>query len=112
MKFDARTIMKLIEGNGNITYKTAEKWTKILNEYTKEARTIDEYFLVSELKGYDRERSVAIEYGTEPMDTEKWISIVHFILTKKFRGFGIFDIFLFLFLLGLTMLLILKLFGY
>lgn len=50
LKLDSRIIMKLLEGNGNITYKTAENWTKILNEYMQQTRTIDEYFFVSELR--------------------------------------------------------------
>ncbi len=112
LKLDSRIIMKLLEGNGNITYKTAENWTKILNEYMQQTRTIDEYFFVSELRWYRRERKVDIEYGDDPMNTDEWVSVVHFVLTKKFRGFGIFDILLFLFIFGLVMLFILKLLEY
>ena len=112
LKLDSRIIVKLLEGNGNITYKTAENWTSILNIYMQQTRIIDEYFFVSKLWWYRKEREIEVEYGNDPMNTDEWVSIVHFVLTKKFRGFGLFDILLFLFIIGLAMLFILKLFGY
>jgi len=112
LKTDIRIIEKLLDGTGTIHVKTAQKIVDRINERTGDKFKLDTFFHLEELKGYEKWREIIVEYGKDPMDTEEWVSIVHFVLTKKFRGVGLLDVLLLLLLLGIILVIILKVSGY
>lgn len=103
LKLDKRTIDRLLEWTGTIVYKTALLWKEKINTYTHEEKELFDYFIISELKGTERDREIVVEYADRENSKDEWISIVHYVFTKKFKGFGIADILWFLLVLGIIL---------
>lgn len=105
IKLDIRIINRLLEWKWTLQYKTAVQWQETLNEHSWEIKSLEEYFIVSELKWQERKRELVIEWR-EQMTDEDWISIVRYVFEKKFEAFSVKDILYFLFFLGLIIFII------
>lgn len=105
-----KQIMKLLDGNGSIQLKTAKKFQSIFNETLGMKYSLEELFEVPELKWFE-DREVEYEFWVQPMEEEEKIGIIRYIFEKRLRAYGILDIFIFLLILAVVLLLINYLFG-
>jgi hypothetical protein len=111
LKTDIRILRKLQDGTGTIHLKTAMKIMERIDKETWEKNDIENYFILSELKGYEKERKVIYEESENLFTKDDWISIVRYIIEKRWDAFSLSDILLFIFILALIGIIIYSLFS-
>lgn len=107
LKMDIRTLQKLLDGTGTIHIKTAQKIVNRINEQTGSKFELDVFFNLDELKGYEKEREVVYEASWNPLSKEEWISVVRYVIEKRWDAFSILDVFIFTLIVSVIALLIL-----
>ena len=73
-----------------------------LIEHTREEKKLEDIFILSELKGYESERKVIYEESQDQFTKNDWISIVRYVIEKRFDALTIVEVLLFLLVLGLV----------
>lgn len=106
LKMNIRTLQKLLDGTGTIHIKTAEKIIDRINEQTGNTIELDVFFNLEELIGYEKERKVVYTYSDEWLSDAEKASLIRYILEKRWHAFSIFDILVFLLILGVIGLII------
>ena len=102
LKIDPRVLGKMSRGEGTIHIKTAQKMLDALIEHTWEEKKLEDIFILSELKGYESERKVIYEEFQDQFTKNDWISIVRYVIEKRFDALTIVEVLLFLLVLGLV----------
>ena len=102
LKIDPRVLGKMTRGEGTIHIKTAQKMVDALIEHTGEENKLEDIFILSELKGYESERKVIYEESQDQFTKNDWISIVRYVIEKRFDALTIVEVLLFLLVLGLV----------
>ncbi len=111
LKIDIRILRKLLSGTGTIHVETARKIMKRIDEISGEENDIEKFFTLSELKGYEKERKIIYEESENLLSKDEWISIVRYIIEKRWDAFSISDVLIFIFALGILGLIIYSLFS-
>lgn len=106
LKIDPRVLGKMTRGDGTIHIKTAQKMLDTLIEHTGEEKKLEDIFILSELKGYESERKVIYEESQDQFTKNDWISIVRYVIEKRFDALTILEVLIFLLVLGLTGVLV------
>ena len=101
LKIDPRVLGKMTRGEGTIHIKTAQKMLNTLIEHTGEEKKLEDIFILSELKGYESERQVIYEESQDQFTKNDWISIVRYVIEKRFDALTLVEVLLFLLVLGL-----------
>lgn len=81
-----------------------------IDKETWEQNNIENFFILSELKWYEKERKVIYEESKNLFTKDDWISIVRYIIEKRWDAFSLSDILLFIFTLALIGIIIYSLF--
>jgi len=86
LKVKTSLIYKLLSDKGTIHFNTAETITKAINQIVGYERKIENFFELSELRGYEVERTVTYTYGVgRPVSDEEWISYFRYIFEGRLR---------------------------
>ena len=101
-KIDPRVLGTMTRGEGTIHIRTAEKMLDALIEHTGEEKKLEDVFILSELKGYETERKVVYEESADQFTKNDWISIVRYVIEKRFDALTIVEVLLFLLALGIV----------
>ena len=101
LKIDPRVLGKMTRGEGTIHIKTAQKILNALIEHTWEEKTLEDIFILPELKGYESERKVVYEESQDQFTKDDWISIVRYVIEKRFDALTLLEVLLFLLALGI-----------
>lgn len=101
LKIDIRILRKLLSGTGTINIETARKIVKRIDEISGEKNDIENFFILSELKGEEKERKVIYEESADLFTKDDWISIVRYVIEKRFDAFSVFDVLIFILVVGI-----------
>jgi hypothetical protein len=101
LKIDPRVLAKMTRGEGTIHIKTAQKMLDALIEHTGEEKKLEDIFILSKLKGYESERKVIYEESENQFTKDDWISIVRYVIEKRFDALTLVEVLLFLLLVGI-----------
>ena len=101
LKIDSRILRKLVNGTGTIRIETARAIMERIDELTGEKNDIERFFILSELKGEEKERKVIYEESTDLFTKDDWISIVRYVIEKRFDAFSVLDVLIFLVVVGI-----------
>ncbi len=111
LKIDIRILRKIIGGTGTLHVETAKKIMKRIDEISGEKNDIEKFFILSELKGYEKERKVIYEESENLLSKDEWISIVRYVIEKRWEAFSISDVLIFIFILGILGIILYSLFS-
>ncbi len=101
LKIDPRVLGKMTRGEGTIHIKTAQKMLDAIMEHTGEEKKLEDVFILSELKGYESERKVVYEESENQFTKNDWISIIRYVIEKRFDALTLLEVLLFLLALGM-----------
>lgn len=111
LKIDSRVLAKITHGESTIHIKTAQKMLDALIEHTGEEKKLEDVFILSELKGYESERKVIYEESRDQFTKDDWISIVRYVIEKRFDALTLLEVLLFLLALGIVGVMIVYFFS-
>lgn len=101
LEIDPRILRKLVNGTGAIRIETARAIIERIDELTGEKNDIERFFVLSELKGQEKKRKVVYEESADLFTKEDWISIVRYVIEKRFDAFSVLDVLIFLLFVGI-----------
>jgi hypothetical protein len=82
-----------------------------IDELSGEKNDIEKFFTLSELKGYEKERKIIYEESENLLSKDEWISIVRYVIEKRWDAFSISDVLIFIFILGILGIILYSLFS-
>lgn len=102
LHMDTRVLKKIINRKGTLHISTARTIMERLKTMDGSYKNMEDFFILSELKGYEWERKVIYEESSDLFSKNDWISIVRYVIEKRFDALTLLEVLLFLLLVGMV----------